>query len=97
MIKKIPKERYISPEERQKFTDDLRLIKWYNNGISKSNDSVRNIHGTNYLEEKTKNWIEVNNESRGTYNEDDQIRFKISMLRSSLCDYRDSDILLNEL
>ena len=25
-IKKIPKERYISPDERQKITDDLRLI-----------------------------------------------------------------------
>ena len=36
---------------------------------------------------KTKNWTEINNESRGTYNEDNQIRFKISMLRSSLCDY----------
>ena len=54
MIKKIPKERHISPEERQKFTDDLRLIKWYNNGISKSNDFVRNIHGTNYLEKRQK-------------------------------------------
>ena len=25
---------------------------------------------------KTKNWIEINNESRGTHNEDNQIRFK---------------------
>ena len=30
---------------------------------------------------KTKNWVEINDESRGTYNEDNQIRFKTSMLR----------------
>ena len=35
---------------------------------------------------RTKNWIETNYESRGTYDEDNQIRFKISMLRSTLCD-----------
>ena len=35
---------------------------------------------------KTKNWVEINHESRGTYNKDNQIRFKASMLRSSLCD-----------
>ena len=33
--KQIPKERYMSPEERQKIFDDLRLIKQYNTGISK--------------------------------------------------------------
>ena len=31
----IPKERYISPEERQEIIDELRL-KQYNNGISKN-------------------------------------------------------------
>ena len=38
---------------------------------------------------KTKKWVEINDESRGTYNEDNQIRFKTSMLRSCLCDYSD--------
>ena len=33
--KEIPKERYISPEERHKIIIDLRLIHKYNNGISK--------------------------------------------------------------
>ena len=33
--KQIPKERYMSPEERQKIFDDLKLIKQYNTGISK--------------------------------------------------------------
>ena len=47
---------------------------------------------------KTKNWVEVknheNDESRGTYNKDIQIRFKTSMLRSSFCDYSDAYILV---
>ena len=38
---------------------------------------------------RTKNWVEINDESRGTCNKGSQIRFK----RSSLCDYRDSFIL----
>ena len=39
---------------------------------------------------KTKSWVEINHESRGTYNEDNQIRFKTSMLGSRLCDYSNS-------
>ena len=38
---------------------------------------------------KTKNWGKRNDESRGTYHRDNQIRFKTSLLRSSLCDYSD--------
>ena len=45
---------------------------------------------------KTKNCVEVNDESRGMYNEDNQIRFKTSMLRSSLCNYSDGYILVKE-
>ena len=37
---------------------------------------------------------EVNDESRGNYNKDNQIRFKISMLSLSLCDYSDAYILV---
>ena len=42
---------------------------------------------------KRKNWIKINDESQITYDEDNQIRFKTSMLRSSLCDYSDVYIL----
>ena len=45
---------------------------------------------------KTKNWVEINDESRGTYNKDNQIRFKTSMLRSNLCDRSNAYILVNE-
>ena len=43
---------------------------------------------------KTKNSVEINDESRGTYNEDNQVRFKTSMLMSSLCGYSDGYILV---
>ena len=42
---------------------------------------------------KTKNWVEVNDESRGTYNVNSQIKFKSAMLKSSLCDYSDAYII----
>ena len=41
---------------------------------------------------RTKNWIEINDESRGTYTSND-IKFKTAMLRSNLCDYADAYIL----
>ena len=43
---------------------------------------------------RTKNWIEINDESCGTYNANNQIRFKTSILRTSLCDYSDTYILV---
>ena len=44
---------------------------------------------------RTKNWIEINNDSRETYDEDNQLGFKTSMIKSSLCDYRDAHILVS--
>ena len=38
--------------------------------------------------------LEINDDSRGTYNPNSQIRFTTSMLRSSLCDYSDAYILV---
>ena len=43
---------------------------------------------------KTKNLVEENDEFRGKYNEDTKIRFKTSMLRSSLCDSSDAYIIV---
>ena len=42
---------------------------------------------------RTKNCVEINDESRGTYTSKD-IRFKTTMLRSSFCDYADGYILV---
>ena len=43
---------------------------------------------------RAKNWVEINYESRGTYNVNSQIKFKTTMLNSSLCDYSDAYILV---
>ena len=43
---------------------------------------------------RTKQWVEINDKLRGTYNTNSQIRFKTSILRSSLCDYSDAYILV---
>ena len=42
---------------------------------------------------RTRNWVEINDESRGNYANSD-IRFKTTMLRSNLCDYADSYVLV---
>ena len=42
---------------------------------------------------RTKNWVEINDDVRGVYSPNKQIRFKTAMLRSSLCDYSDAYIL----
>ena len=43
---------------------------------------------------KTRNWIEINDKSRGAYNLNSQIKFKTTMLKSSLCYYSDAYILV---
>ena len=43
---------------------------------------------------RTRNWVEINDDVRGVYSPNKQIRFKTSMLRSSLCDYNDAYIIV---
>ena len=43
---------------------------------------------------RTRNWVEINDESRGAYNVNSQIKFKTTMLKSTLCDYSDAYILV---
>ena len=43
---------------------------------------------------RTRNWVEINDNIRGAYSPNKQIRFKTAMLRSSLCDYSDAYILV---
>ena len=42
---------------------------------------------------RIRNWVEINDESRGTYTAND-IKFKTTMLRSHLCDYAKAYILV---
>ena len=43
---------------------------------------------------RTRNWVEINDDIRGVYSPNKQIRFKTAMLSSSLCDYSDAYILV---
>ena len=45
---------------------------------------------------RTRNWVEINDDIRGAYSPNKQIRFKTAVLRSSLCNYRDAYILVKE-
>ena len=44
---------------------------------------------------RTRNWAEINDESRGAYKDRNQIKFKASIMRSNLCDYSDAYILVS--
>ena len=44
---------------------------------------------------KTKDWVEINDDTRGMYNTNSQFKFKTSMLKSGLCDYSDTYILVS--
>ena len=43
---------------------------------------------------RARNWVKINDDIRGAYSPNKQIRFKTAMLRSSLCDYSDAYILV---
>ena len=43
---------------------------------------------------RTITWVEIDDESRGTYKVNSQIKFKTTMLKSSLCDYSDAYIIV---
>ena len=44
---------------------------------------------------RTKYWLEINEDSHGTYSTGSQVRFETSMLRSCICDYSDVYILVS--
>ena len=45
---------------------------------------------------RTNNWVEINDESRGAYIFNSQIKSKTTMLKSSSCHYSDAYILVKE-
>ena len=44
---------------------------------------------------RAKNWVEMNDEERQTYNTNSQIKFQTSVLSSSLCDYSNVYVLVS--
>ena len=103
------KKRYVSPEERQQVIDELRLVPknyWcLFNSISLKNtlqrikmeyQKIANLldNASNQpFKFRTINWLEINDESRGTYT-GNNIKFKTTMLGFNLWDYADSYILV---
>ena len=43
---------------------------------------------------RTRNWVAVNDDERGGYDINSQMKLKISMFKSRLCDYSEANILL---
>ena len=88
---KVKKDLYLSKKDN-KIIDKLKLVQQYNNGIPKNRKFDNETNQPSKF--RTRNWIEINDESRGTYPVNKQIKFKTPMLRSSLCDYADAYILV---
>ena len=67
----------------------------YKNGISKNLNFLDTTPDDNDLPRfVTKKWIEVYDQSGGNYNVNKEIRIKTSMLRSDLCDFNDTYIVV---
>ena len=43
---------------------------------------------------RTKNWFEISDDAPAAYNDNSEIEFKTSILKSSFCDYSDAYILV---
>ena len=43
---------------------------------------------------RTRKWVEINDESKGTYDVGSEIKFKTTMIKSSLCDSSDAYIYI---
>ena len=52
-------------------------------------------NASNHLSKfKTRNWIEINDQSRRVYNTNSDIRFKTTVIKSSVCDYSYAYVLI---
>ena len=78
--------------------DNKSLINYsqYNNIIMEYQKITNLLDNTSNQQSKfrTKNWVEINEESRGGQNVNSQTKFKTAMLKYSLCDYIDAYILV---
>ena len=60
----------------------------------KKNDKFASDKSNQPSKFRKKKWIEINYQSKGVYNTISEVRFKTTMLKSSLCDYGDACILV---
>ena len=88
--KNLKKDTYIQKKDRMMIWDEY-------NGLIMEYQKVINLIGNTPNQPckfRTKNWVEINDDSRGTYSTNSQIKVKTSMLKSNLCDYNDTYILV---
>ena len=90
-------EIYIPPEKRQQIIDDLKLIEHH--CIKMEFQKIANFFDKTPDDKKlprfvTKKWIEVYDQSGGNYNVNKEIRIKTSMLRSDLCNYSNTYVVV---
>ena len=82
---------YISGTKTENYWWSKINIIIYNNRISKIINLLDDT--TNQPSKfRTRNWVEINDESRRTYNVNSDIRFKTLTIRSNLCDNSDAYI-----
>ena len=74
---------YISRREERLLKKYKKILKILNLLENASNQPTK-------FRTKTKNWLEINDDTRGTYNTNSQIKFKTSILKSILCDNSDA-------
>ena len=72
------------------FNSNCHVI--YKNGIPRIANLLDNT-SNQPSKFRRRNWIEINDDSRGTYPDGD-IKFKTTMLKSNLCDSADAYILV---
>ena len=74
----------------EKFSNETANIE-HDKRISKERYIYISFYKTNQASKfRTKNRVKVNDDWRGTYNTNSQIKFKTTMLKLSLCDYSDA-------
>ena len=61
-----------------------------------ANQSPKYVNRMRYQPTKfgTKNWIKINDDLRGFYNKNSLIKFRIATIKTSLCDYSDTYVLV---
>ena len=66
--KEVPKQRYISPEERQKIIESLKLIWWFKKEIWKIIINLLDNTANQTTKFRTKNLVEINDDAHRTSN-----------------------------
>ena len=90
----IEEEIIIPQEKRQQVLNDLRLFYNIKMGYNKITNLLGKLDTDEILKFTTTKWIEMFDQSKGTYNKNKHIRFKTNQLRNDLCHFNDAYIVV---